>query len=92
MSTIEYLCWSPDRETFISTMLDQRLPGDQPICRLPTEEDGLSDGASLVWIDGIVCHEIGAVVKEPAVFDDEGNEVTPAVMVEGCHAHADVQI
>lgn len=85
--TIEYLCWAPDRETFVTAMLAQRLPGDRPICRLPEDDEALSDGSSLVWIDGIACHEIGAVVKTPAVYDDAGNEVEPAVMVEGYHVN-----
>lgn len=85
--TIEYLVWSPDKATFVATMLAQRLPGDRPICRLPDEDEALSDGASLVWIDGIACHEIGAVVKTPAVFDEAGELATPAVMIEGWHAN-----
>jgi hypothetical protein len=84
---IEYLVWSPDRDTFITTMLAQRLPGDQPICRLPEDDEHVGDGGSLVWIDGIRYHEIGPVIKEPATYDDEGNELTPAVMVAGHHAN-----
>lgn len=84
---IEYLCWSPDKAIFVQTMLDQRLPGDRAICRLPAEDEHLSDGSSLVWIDGIVCHEIGAVTKAPEIYYQEDNVVEPAVIVPGYHAN-----
>ena len=83
---IEYLCWSPDKATFVQTMLNQRLYG-QPICRLPREGEVPSDGSSVIWVDGIACHEIGTVIKTPSTHDDEGNEITPAVVIPGYHAN-----
>ncbi len=87
MSTLEYLCWAPDRASFIATMLAQRLPGDRPICRLPEDGEDPGDGGSLIWIDGIVCHEIGEVVKTPAELNEAGDVITPAVMIPGYHAN-----
>lgn len=42
--TLEYLCWAPDRATFIAAMLEQRLPGDRPICRLPSSGNPIKHG------------------------------------------------
>lgn len=87
MSRIEYLVWAPDRETFITDMLAQRLPGDRPICRLPEGDEQPADGGSLIWIDGIAAKEWGAVVKTPGTYDDEGAEITPPVVIPGHHVN-----
>lgn len=79
---IEYLSWSPDRETFLATMAALVNPvTGTPLALVDTETGGLVP-SEWVRID-----EIGPVVKEPGTYDDDGNEVTPAVMVEGHHVN-----
>lgn len=57
-----------------------------PICRLPEDGEDPGDGGSLIWIDGIVCHEIGEVVKTPAELDDAGDVITEAETIPGYQA------
>mgnify|MGYP000039875661 CR=1 FL=1 len=58
---LEYLLWSPDRETFIATMLALTLPDGQHIA---TEAKGeLPDGGSVAFIPDIRCSEIGEITK-----------------------------
>jgi len=79
---IEYLSWSPDRETFVATMsaLVNPVTGT-PLASVDTETGGL------VPSDWVRIAEIGPVVKVDAELDYEGNEITPAVVVEGWHVN-----
>jgi len=79
---LEYLSWSPDRATFAATMsaLTNPVTGE-PLASVQPET-GILAPSDWVRID-----EIGPVVKVDAVYDDEGNEITPAEMVEGHHVN-----
>lgn len=79
---LEYLSWSPDRETFVATM--SALVN--PVTGMPLASVD-SDTGILVPSEWVRIDEIGPVVKVEAVIDDEGNVVTPAVMVEGHHVN-----
>jgi hypothetical protein len=77
---IEYLLWSPDRETFISVMAALINPVTKtPLAALIEDV--------LVPSEFIRIDEIGEVVKVPAVLDAEGNVVTPAEVTEGHHVN-----
>jgi len=84
---IEFLLWAPDRETFTATLPTITLPDGRPIARLPAEDEEPADGGSLMWIEGIACSEIGPVIKTPAVLDEDGEEIEPAIVVPGHHAN-----
>lgn len=84
---IEMLLWAPDRETFAATMAGLTLPDGQHIAWLATEEEPGPENNSIRTLDVILCSEIGEVVKTPAVPDEEGNEITPAVIIPGHHAN-----
>lgn len=85
---VEMLLWAPDRETFANTMATLTLPGGQHIAWLATEEEpGPMSTSSIRTLGVILCDEIGEVVKTPAVLDEEGNIVTPAVIVPGYHVN-----
>lgn len=85
---VEILLWAPDRETFANTMASLTLPGGQHIAWLATEDEpGPTPTSSIRTLEVILCDEIGEVVKTPAVLDEEGNIVTPAVIVPGYHAN-----
>jgi hypothetical protein len=77
---LEYLAHCPDRTTFVTVMtsLQNPLTG----APLATEEDGV-----LLASEGVRIDEIGPVVKTPATFDEDGEEITPAVIVPGHHVN-----
>lgn len=84
---IEFLIWAPDRATFTVTLPTITLPDGRPIARLPEADEEPADGGSLIWVEGLACSEIGPVIKTPAVLDDEGDEIEPAIVVPGHHAN-----
>lgn len=87
-ASIEMLLWAPDRETFANTMATLTLPGGQHIAWLATEDEpGPTPTSTIRTLEVILCDEIGEVVKTPAVLDEEGNIVTPAVIVPGYHVN-----
>lgn len=87
-ATIEILLWAPDRETFAATMAGLTLPGGQHITWLATEDEpGATPTSSIRTLEVILCDEIGEIEKTPAVFDEEGNIVTPAVVIPGYHVN-----
>jgi hypothetical protein len=77
---IEYLIWSPDRATFIATM--EALTN--PVTGTPLAE--MVEGV-LTPSAGVMIDEIGTVTKTPAVLNENGEEVTPAVIVDGHHVN-----
>lgn len=84
---VEILLWAPTREIFAATLTNLTLPNGQHIAFLPPEgETGPEDG-SIITIDTILCSEIGEVTKVPAVLDEEGNTITPAVTIPGYHVN-----
>lgn len=82
---IEYLLWAPDRATFIATMAALTLPDGRRLAYLAIPNE--PGGNDIYFIEGCECSEIGLVVKTPAVLDDDGNVVEPAVIVGGYHVN-----
>ena len=70
---IDLMVWAPTREQFIAGMVQNGLA---------TYEDDILTPTECVAID-----ELGPVPKTPATYDDEGNELTPAVIVGGHHVN-----
>ena len=70
---IDLMVWAPTREQFIAGMVANGLA---------TYEDDI-----LAPTDGVLIDELGPVPKTPATFDAEGNEITPAVIVDGHHVN-----
>ena len=70
---IDLMVWAPTREQFITGMVANGLA---------TYEDDILTPTECVAID-----ELGPVPKTPATYDDEGNELTPAVIVGGHHVN-----
>ena len=70
---LDLMVWAPSRDAFIAGMLANNL--------MVQTEDGPVAGPD-ISID-----EIGPVVGAPAVYDEDGEEVTPAVMVDGYHVN-----
>lgn len=77
---IEYLLWAPDRASFLAVMaaLQNPLTGEP----LAVETEG-----RLVASDGVRIDEIGPVVKTPAAYDDDGNQLTSGEIVPGHHVN-----
>ena len=70
---IDLMVWAQTREQFITGMVQNGLA---------TYEDDILTPTECVAID-----ELGPVPKTPATYDDEGNELTPAVIVGGHHVN-----
>lgn len=70
---IDLMVWAPTREQFITGMIANGLA---------TYADGILTPTECVAID-----ELGPIIKTPATYDEEGNEVTPAVIVGGHHVN-----
>jgi hypothetical protein len=79
---IEFGGWTPDRDTFVATMQALKNPLTQePLATLD------EDGETLIPSACVRIDEIGPVEKVPAVLGEDGNIVTPALMVEGHHVN-----
>jgi hypothetical protein len=70
---IDLMVWASTREQFITGMVANGLA---------TYEDDI-----LTATEGVLIDELGPITKTPATFDDEGNEITPAVIVDGHHVN-----
>ncbi len=70
---IDLMVWAQTREQFINGMVANGLA---------TYEDDI-----LTPTDGVMIDELGPVPKTPATYDEEGNELTPAVIVGGHHVN-----
>jgi len=70
---IDLMVWAQTREQFITGMVANGLA---------TYEDDILTPTECVAID-----ELGPVPKTPATYDEEGNELTPAVIVGGHHVN-----
>lgn len=77
---IEIFAWCPTRELFVTGMTTTTFPDGSTLATLDVN-------GNLIPHAGVIIDEIGPVVKTPAVLDEEGNEVTPAVIVEGHHVN-----
>ena len=80
MSNIELFAWCSSRDLFVTGMTTTALPDGSMLATL--SEDG-----RLIPAPGVIIDEIGPVVKTPAVLDEDGEIVTPAVVVEGHHVN-----
>lgn len=70
---IDLMVWAPTREQFIKGMVQNGLA---------TYEDGV-----LLPTEGVMIDELGPITKTPAVYDEDGKETTPAVIVDGHHVN-----
>lgn len=80
MSNIEIFAWCSSRDLFVKGMTTTTFPDGSTLATL--DEDG-----NLIPHAGVIIDEIGPVVKSPAVYDENGDIVTPAVIVEGHHVN-----
>lgn len=88
MSTrIEMLLWAPSRAVFAATLAGLTLPDGRHIARLAPEDEPGVAGASIIPIDAIRCDEIGEIVRTPAVLDESGAAIEPAVTIPGWHVN-----
>jgi len=57
----------------------------------PVDEDGNPipppKYVQLIPVDGVQMDEIGPIVKTPAVLSEDGEEITPAIIIEGHHVN-----
>lgn len=81
-----------DRDTWVQAALSQNLLYRDPIIEKTTDEATGEVTETIVGYEdeikasaGANITEIGPVVLTPAVLDDEGNEITPAVMDNRFH-------
>lgn len=78
--TIEIFAWCSSRELFVTGMTTTALPDGSMLATL--SEDG-----NLIPHEGVIIDEIGPITKVPAVLDEDGDIVTPAVVIEGHHVN-----
>jgi hypothetical protein len=78
--TIEIFAWCSTRELFITGMTTTTFPDGSTLATL--SEDG-----ALIPHEGVIIDEIGPVTKVPAVYDEDGDIVTPAVVIAGHHVN-----
>lgn len=77
---IEIFAWCSTRDLFVSGMTTTALPDGSMLATL-------SDDGALIPHAGVIIDEIGPITKTPAVYDENGGIVTPAVVVEGHHVN-----
>lgn len=77
---IEIFAWCSSRQLFVDGMTTTMLPDGTPLALL-------DDNGDLVPHPGVIIDEIGPIVKQPATYDADGNEVTPGVIIEGHHVN-----
>lgn len=80
MSNIEIFAWCSTRELFAQGMTTTTFPDGSTLATL--SEDG-----ALIPHEGVIIDEIGPVTKVAAVYDEEGDIVTPAVVIAGHHVN-----
>jgi len=77
---IEILAWCSTRELFVTGMTTTAFPDGSMLATL--DENG-----TLIPHQGVIIDEIGPITKTPAVLDEDGNVVTPAVVIAGHHVN-----
>lgn len=70
---LDLMIWAPDREAFIAGMLANSM--------MVQTDDGP------VAAPDVAIDEIGSIIASPATYDEEGNELTPAIMIDGYHVN-----
>ena len=78
--TIEIFAWCSSRELFVTGMTTTALPDGSMLATL--SEDG-----NLIPHAGVIIDEIGPITKTAAVYDENGDIVTPAVVIAGHHVN-----
>lgn len=78
--SIEIFAWCSSRELFVTGMTTTALPDGSMLATL--DADG-----NLIPHQGVIIDEIGPITKTPAVLDEDGNVVTPAVVIAGHHVN-----
>lgn len=79
---IEFAVWAPDEETFRQSWIAAGILQDEDGYVYSPAYSGVECSATQGWN--------GLIIKTPAVLDEDGNEVTPAVMVDGWHCNVRV--
>ena len=82
---VYFFLHAPSLTIFVETMTRLKLPDGRQIAELA--DYSLPDGQSVLFLPDIRCTEIGPVVKVPAVLDDDGKELEPAVVIPGHHVN-----
>lgn len=72
--TLDLMVWCADRKHFIDGMVAYGFA--------TLDKDG-----NLVPIADVLIDEIGPVTKTPGVYDEDGKEITPPVIVDGHHVN-----
>lgn len=80
MSNIEIFAWCSSRDLFVTGMTTTALPDGSMLATL-------DDNGNLIPYPSVIIDEIGPITKTPAVYDEDGEIVTPAVIVEGHHVN-----
>lgn len=80
MSNIEIFAWCSSRELFVQGMTTTALPDGSMLATL--DENG-----NLIPHQGVIIDEIGPITKTPAVLDEDGDVITPAVVIAGHHVN-----
>lgn len=70
---IDLMVWASTREQFITGMVQNGLATYEDDILLPT--------------DGVMIDELGPITKTPGVYDENGKEITPPVVVDGHHVN-----
>jgi len=78
--SIEFFAWCSSRELFVEGMTTTAFPDGTMLATL--DENG-----RLIPHQGVIIDEIGPITKVPAVLDEDGNVVTPAVVIAGHHVN-----
>jgi hypothetical protein len=76
---LEILVYCPTREMFVQGMTTTQLLDGRTLATLKDDR--------LIPVEGVQMDEIGPIMKTPPVFNEAGEVVTPAVMVEGHHVN-----
>jgi hypothetical protein len=77
---IEIFAWCSTRELFVTGMTTTAFPDGSMLATL--DENG-----NLIPHQGVIIDEIGPITKTPAVLDEDGDVVTPAVVIAGHHVN-----
>jgi hypothetical protein len=80
MSNIEIFAWCSTRELFVQGMTTTALPDGSMLATL-------SENGNLIPHEGVIIDEIGPITKTPATYDEDGDIVTPAVVIAGHHVN-----
>lgn len=71
---LELMVWCADRKHFIDGMVTYGFAS-------------LDEEGNLVPSPDVAIDEIGPITKTPATYDEDGKELTPAVVIEGHHVN-----